>query len=199
MDFDDIQDRLERLYSAVNERYDQVTNDSITEKTTIRDDGIFEHRITFGSNNETQNKNKVMNIIHAIASLKDHIKRKLSEKGDDPGEYEKYIDTNLALALITDLDNKDKHGGTLRRSRTNRNPRLANIQQVLHGKGKTSFGVATNFNGMNSTITHNQGNIKLEIVGDILDDNDSIISRVEDTTESGLNLVEQFMKSRGIT
>lgn len=198
MDFDDIQDRLERLYSAVNERYEQVTNDSITERTTIRDDGVFEHRITFGSNDEAQNKNKVMNVIHAIASLKDHIKRNLSEKGDDPSEYEKYIDTNLALALITDLDNKDKHGGKLRRPRTTKDPRLENIQQVLQGKGKTSFGVATSFSSMNSTITHNQGNIKLVIVGDVFDGNGSFVSRLDDTIESALSLLENFMKSKGI-
>lgn len=198
MDFDDIQDRLERLYSAVNERYDQVTDDSITEKTSIRDDGIFEHRITFASNDEAQNKNKVMNVIHAIASLKDHIKNELSEKGNDPQEYEKYIDSNLTLALITDLDNKDKHGETLRTPRTNMNPGLANIQQVLHGKGKTNFGVATSFSNMKSTITHNQGNIKLEVVGDIVDDSDVFVYRLEDAIVSSISLVENFMKSKGI-
>lgn len=198
MDFDDIQERLERLYSAVNERYDQVTDDSIIEKTTIRDDGVFEHRVTFGSNDEAQNKNKVMNVIHAIASLKDHIKSKLTEMGNDPRDYEKYIDDNLSIALITDLDNKDKHGGTLRSPRTDKNPQLANIRQALRGKGKTSFAVATSFSGMKSTITRNQGNIKLEIVGDVIDGSGSLVARLEDVIESSLGLVEGFMKSKGI-
>lgn len=133
MDFNDLNAKLKRLYVALGEQYDEDISSNIIDTRTSLDNGRFEHRTTFGTNDPEKNQNLVMNAIHHIALLKDIIKNKLELVDIDLQSYERLINTNLPLALVTDLDNKDKHGEPLSsQPRSGMDPKIVNIEQALN-------------------------------------------------------------------
>ena len=199
MNINDIDERLARLYDSIDEQYQKINDDAIVESLIVREDGIHELRMSFGNNDPVKNMNKIMNVVHAIASLKDHIKDKLAEKYDDPKKYEDYINSNEPLALITDIDNQDKHTTNLKHRRTKHTSlRIDNIHQALRGVGKTSFSVTKKFNEPGARVSEAAGDLKIIIVGDILDNSGQFITTVDSMITSGIQLLEDFIEQNSI-
>jgi hypothetical protein len=141
MDFNDIKVRLDRLYATLDARFDLDLEKHTQEQSLSHDDGIMEFQVTFGANSEAENLNAVMNIVHGVAGLKDHLKNKMSSLQKDPQDVERLIDGSPELQLVIDPDNKDKHGDPLTKSnRSGKNPGLGDVQQGLSvGGGRTTY------------------------------------------------------------
>lgn len=186
--------KLKRLYVALGERYDEDISSNINDTHTSLDDGRFEHRITFGSNDPAKNQNIVMSAIHLIGSLKDIIKQKLRENGKDPDVYEQLINNNQPLALVTELDNKDKHGNTLTgRPRSGTDPRIVNIEQALHGHGITRVSFTTDFATGKTSLNSAEGDEKIVIDADIIDSTGNLLMPLDKMLEESLRVVEEFV------
>ena len=81
MDFNDINSKLKRLYSLLDEQFSTDFTNNTNDSDEILPNGRFIHRVTFGNNDLEKNQNIIMNVIHSIASLKDIINRKLKNSG----------------------------------------------------------------------------------------------------------------------
>lgn len=195
MDFNDLNTKLGRLYAALGEQYDNDINSNIIDERKVINNGRFEHHTSFGSNDPAIKQNLVMNAIHLIGSLKDIIKQKLRDTGKDPALYETLIDNNEPLALITDIDNKDKHGDPLnRKPRSTKNPRIEKIQQALRGRGITNVAFTTNLITGVTKLDHVEGDVKVVVLADIVDGSGNIIMPLDKMMEESVRAIEDFVK-----
>lgn len=124
MDFNDIQFRLSRTYKSINGRYD----DDVDKYTIIEPwaDGKGESWY-FGNEDESDTLNKVMIILHNLASLKDHLKNSFKVHNLDPKLIEKEIDESLHLQVLIDIVNQEKHGTPLRNPRSKKSPTIIGL------------------------------------------------------------------------
>lgn len=199
MDFNDVNSKLKRLYSSLGELYDHDISSNIVDERKLNPDGSFEHTTNFGNNDPEKNQNLIMNVIHLINSLRDIIKNKARDIGGNPADYEKLIDRNLPLALITDLSNKDKHGDPLTRSnRSKKDPKITNIEQGLRGNGITNVLFTTDLNTGNTTLDSVEGDVKIAVVADIVDSSGNFIMPLHQMIEESLSKIENYLKIKGI-
>ena len=194
MDFNDLSSKLKRLYIAVGEHYSEDIGSNIVDTHITEDDGRFIHQTTFGTNDHEKNISIVMNAVHSMSVLKDVIKQKLRSSGKNPQLYEDFINNNVALALITDIDNKEKHGDPLRDPlRSGKDPKIVNIEQVLHGKGRTNILFTTNFVTGKTILNKVEGDVKIEVVADIVDGDGSLIMPLGKMLEDSFEAIYDFM------
>lgn len=200
MDFNDLNTKLSRLYAALGEQYDADISNNINDERRAFPDGRFEHHTTFGSKDPAIKQNLVMNAIHLVGSLKDIIKNKLREKDKDPLLYEKLIDANEALALITDLDNKDKHGAPLtHKSRSSKDPRIVKIEQALRGRGITNVAFTTDLITGVTKLDHVEGDVKIVVIADVVDREGNLIMPLDKMMAESVRSIEDFVKDNGLT
>lgn len=195
MDFNDINLRLERLYTAVGEQYDYSIEKHIKHEIVSLGGTRKQSRITFGNNTPAEVFNKVFNVIHALAGLKDHLKTKMRRIGQSPQKVEDFINGNRELSLVLDLDNQDKHGSPLTKTnRSGTNPQLVNLQQALSGDGHSTLSIT--FDGLTGEIASQDGPLKIVIIGDVIDESGNKIMALEHMLDFALKNVENFIESR---
>ncbi len=199
MDFNDLDAKLKRLYFALGEQYDTDISTNINDKRIAFPDGRFEHRTSFGSNDPEKNQNLVMNAIHIVGSLKDIIKQKLIEAGQDPRLYEEMINNNEPLALVTDLDNKDKHGDPLtHKSRTCKDPQIVRIVQALRGRGITNVSFTTDLITGKTKLDSVEGDVKIVVTADIVDSSGNTIMPLDKMMDASIKLIEKFLRTQNL-
>ena len=128
MDYNDIQSRLSRTFKSIDGRYD----DDVDKYTRIEkwEDGKGESW-HFGNEDESDTLNKVMIILHNLASLKDHLKNSFKENNLDPKTIEKEIDESLHLQVLIDIVNQEKHGTPLRNPRSRKSPTIIGLRNGM--------------------------------------------------------------------
>ncbi len=174
MDYNNINERIERIYSALNARFDNDIEKRISlQKKEIN--GIVEINMSINEISEADTINKEMAIIENLAKLKDHIKNIISQNNGNPKIIETEINQSDELQILIDIYNTDKHGYPLTHpERSNKSPKIINIKSVLQQSlqaGTTSSFVGFSM-GMNGQIqTHGGGEHKVVIIADIVDKN----------------------------
>lgn len=174
MDYNDIKSRIERTFIALNARLD----DDIEKHTHYH----FYTRgkeqrvtITYGTEDEKEVMVPIMNIIHNLATLKDHLKNSLKTKGLDPQIVETAIDDSLHLQVLIDIDNQDKHGTSLRNSRSKKSPVIKNAKRGLFMGSKVR--------DIEGNIIKEDGPSIMAIKALIKDDKDELLFNLDDLIE----------------
>ncbi|GAB5418979.1 MAG: hypothetical protein Crog4KO_00400 [Crocinitomicaceae bacterium] len=128
MDYNDIQLRLSRTFKSLEGRYD----DDVDKYTEIKEweDGKGMSFI-FGQEDESDTLNKVMIILHNLASLKDHLKNTYKENSLSPSIIENEIDKSIHLQVLIDIVNQDKHGSPLRNPRSKKSPVIRDLSNGM--------------------------------------------------------------------
>ena len=136
-DYNDLNKRIGLLYKVSGNFKEFIPNERIT--TTLKDNPVKDNRrvieISFGVEEFTDDQKETFQIqtnqiIDNLANLKDNTKNKLTLNGKNGNLVEQYINSNLPLQLITDLDNLNKHGSPLTRPyRTGYEPKITNIRK----------------------------------------------------------------------
>ena len=121
MNYNDIKFRIERTLESLKGRFDEDVESHENYEFYTRGN---EQRvsITWGTKDEKKLLNSIMSILHNLASLKDHLKNALKEKGHDPQIVEDEINNSLHLQVLIDIVNQEKHGSPLKKPRSNKNP-----------------------------------------------------------------------------
>jgi hypothetical protein len=117
MDYNDIRARLSRTMASLNERFDDDIDKYVRVEEWSSGEGVS---IVFEGEDEEALLNRIMIILYNLASLKDHIKNRLSAKGLNPMIVETEIDNSLHLQVLIDIVNQEKHGTPLKKSRSNK-------------------------------------------------------------------------------
>lgn len=195
MDFNDIISRLKRLYNAVDKQYEYDIASNV-KKIFERSGDKVKVGIVFGNHDEVELNNRIFGIINAIASLKDHLKKKFLELQKNPQDIESMINNSDGLKLIIDLWNQDKHGYPLtRNTRSNRNPKVINIGQGLTFTNSAQASVTFRVNADNDKIDKIQStdNSVIKIHGDIVDDTGNLIMSLDKMIESSIEKIENLV------
>jgi hypothetical protein len=131
MNFNDIRSRLERTFLSLNDRFDE----NVLEKISTHfeeDESSRTMKTSMGDLNQEKINNKILIILHNLASLKDNLKKCLKKNGHDDQIVEKEINNSQHLQVLIDLVNQEKHGYPLTRNRRSfLDPLIANQSHFL--------------------------------------------------------------------
>ena len=135
-EFQRLQDRVNRFRLAVGTK----AHRGYTETHTLSDGSVHTYRIS-GIKSPSQLEDEILSLFIWIWSMKDHLKELARARGCDPKIIEKIADFELSLGISADIANRAKHGN-LRKSRSGRHARLANVGFTIPGDsiGSIVFG-----------------------------------------------------------
>jgi hypothetical protein len=201
MNINDINERFKRIYISIDERYDKNIVDHMNVQIDQNTRQLL--ALKFDKKGKTDIEQKVISIIHTIASLKDHLKNKFGKK-----LVEDEINKSKYLQIIIDIDNSDKHGYPAKiRPRSGLFPYIKNIERTLvFNKGdKVSYVIENKIepsqtgSGYESknwikSLKINGGQIK--IIADIFDSNNKKITDFETLVIECLNIWENIIISK---
>jgi hypothetical protein len=192
MDYNNIEIRLKKIYSSVGEQFSYGYAALDATHTEVKENSItFSF---FNSNDESRVLNQINGIIANLSNIKDCLKKKLEQRGDNPQIIEDAINDSLYLQVILDLSNQEKHGYPLTKTRrSEKDPLIKNIGRVLSPSNKPDNIRYEKSDG--SAIM----NAMVKITADITDSQGNILYQIDDLVENALNIWEQIIKKYKIT
>lgn len=132
MDFNNIEQRISRLYVSINAHFDSFNKTEVIQEEKY-ENGKRTFTITIGANPINQNQqydafNKLISVINNIFNIKDNLKNYFRDNNLNDKLIEEEINNSHHLKLIADLANQEKHGYPLKNRRSDLDPRIENIQ-----------------------------------------------------------------------
>ncbi len=117
MDVNNIESRLRRVYISIGKIIIQDHAKDVSFSHNLgSNQGSTITDINFGPTDEDEQYLRIENVLSALGRLKEHLKNRMTALSLDKKLVEDEIDNNIALQLIADLDNTEKHGYPLRNS-----------------------------------------------------------------------------------
>lgn len=194
MDFNDIKNRMERIYASLKERADyDLQKGILTEVShTPSEVGI---KVNFGTRSESEILNKIFIILYNIASLKDHLKNALKQTGKNENVVETTINSSPHLSVLIDLVNQEKHEYPLTKYiRSHKNPILRNVRESLRistGKGSSGASFVLDPRTM---MFKSEGDNAIVINADIFDDKNNKLFPLDELIEKSLEPLEEIVR-----
>lgn len=176
MNYNDIKSRLERTFFSIDERFDGDIDFHTHEEHWKDGRGVT---LTFGSENDPKVLNKVMSILHNLASLKDHLKNCLKTNGFDPQIVENTVNNSIHLQVMIDIVNQEKHGSPLRRPRSSKNPIISDVSNSFRLASKKR----ADLTNIGKEIDEEDGPPTMFIDALIRDDKGKLIFRLDELIE----------------
>ncbi len=136
MDYNDVNLRLKRLYLSIDQQYESDVLQHMQTKKEKTKNGNFTVTINFNAkHDENETINRINSIIASLANLKDHLMAKLKLQNGNPEDIENEINQDLPLQLILDLNNQEKHGYPLTKTRrSGKDPKIIDISKALSSR-----------------------------------------------------------------
>ncbi len=190
MDYNNVETRLKKIYASIDEQftYGQAALDKT--HTVVKAEGK-ERSVSvtfFNPDDESKILNQVNSVISNLANLKDCLKKKIKEGGNDPRVIEEEINNSPHLQVILDLSNQEKHGYPLTITRrSEKDPLITNIGRALSPSNKPD------------NIRHERSdgtvmlNMMVRITADITDSEGNTLYQLDDLVESALSVWEQII------
>jgi hypothetical protein len=188
MSDEDLLQRIKCLYASIKmlQEFDIGKFPAkITQNERMR--AIFQD-FSGGASKEDFHNNTII-AIHNLANFRDHIKKWARESGKDPARVEEIFEGSLALKLIQDLSDKDKHaypkrdGGYSKKDPTIRDLRKSFRMKTGAEKGSK---VSMTFNSDGSPHLTGNGTGLVITTGDVIDKDSK---RIGDLLEIELDAV----------
>lgn len=193
MDFNDLQLRLERIYTAIGDLTDWEIQKYV--KITIVGDVDDPNKTAVISFDNGKSESELTNIvvvtIEHFAKLKDHLKKKLGSRDQ---LVEDNINKSFELQLIMDLYNAEKHGYPLQRpDRSHKSPRIQNIKTVLTIPPQEVIGINTR---TREVVV--QGNCHIKVLAEIVDKNGVFICSLSQLVDTAMREWEHFIRDHNL-
>ena len=184
MDFNNIEQRISRLYISINAHFDSYKQTEVIQEEKI-ENGKKTITVTIGASPINQNQqfdafNQLITIIHSVCNIKDNLKNYFHDNGFIEKLVEEEVNSSHHLKLIADLSNQEKHGYPLNNRRSGLDPRIENIQNSNIAKMPVS---KIFYNGMAGRVI---------VTADITDLNHNFILTYEELIEKSLEKWEDF-------
>ena len=176
---DELGGRISRIYGAI---------DAVEEEDLGKLKGqVIETTTFFGVSNDFRGglsdeeiSNRAHSLIHNIANLQDHLKRWARQNFNNASKVDEGFNQSIALQIIKDLSNNDKHGYPTRDSddgHSGKRPRLIELNRILRLSTKpekgSSIGMTLNRDGTPRIL--GSGPSMAIITGTIVDKDDNRI------------------------
>lgn len=193
MDLNDLEARLDRMHHSVGHLQDLNIQPHVRTKTSVRrveDKKETTYETDFRAEGPTDVHTIVLQAIGSIASLKDHLKRKIDAAGGDPQKVEDCINRSKPLSMALDLWNIDKHGEPLRHPpRSGFHPQLRDIDRTLRGgEGQSSIEVRPA-----TGEVMNSENVEVAIVGQVCNEEGQEVMELGAFFDACLNDLDDFL------
>jgi hypothetical protein len=190
----DLTQRLERVYAAIGEtmtREPEKLQPSIT-----REPGVI--RISFdGGLSPAQLENAAMQAVFHVAHLRDHLRGWAKAHNHKPSLVDDAVDQSLALKVVLDLANRDKHGGSPRNGGfSGLFPKLTDVRRCVRltgGSEPPAIDFPLSASGKYTPGIH--GDAAAIISGDVLDKNGKQIGDLNQFLLEGLSVFERLLES----
>jgi len=192
MIYNDVQERLKLIYASIDQKNDYHEVALGQMNTGFTDGAII---ISFYKEEEVPAlRNQINNVIANLANIKDCLKKKMVEKGNDEKQIESEINNSIYLQLVIDLANQEKHGYPLTKTkRSKKDPLIKNIARALTASNKKD----------NVTVKRSDGagihNCMTTIVAEITDSKGNLLYYLDDLINNALNNWENIIKKYNIT
>lgn len=188
MDFNNIDERVKLLYSALNCHFVSFKKDIHREIVYGINDqnGKRTFTITLGTKPLTEKDqleatNRFLHLIISIANLKDHFKNYIKAQNINLN-IEDFINNSFHNSLIIDLANQEKHGYPLTKSnRSKKNPLIKNIKEVFETKLPLN------------NIMNDVNELKIIIDADIIDGDNVFLMSLSNLIYKSLDDWEDFI------
>lgn len=188
MDFNNISDRIKRLQASIGTLVDKDIERHI--EVLKSDMNSPEISVNFNKKGEHEAINKVLIILHNLASLKDQLKKKLEIRNEDKNLIEQEINNNKALQIVLDLVNAEKHSYPVKfYPRSGLNPKLGKIHQAIKLSDENKLSIE-----LYSNKYYVEGEPIIKIIGDVLDQNDKYICSINELISVACNKWEEVIK-----
>jgi hypothetical protein len=192
MDYNDVDSRIKRLYLSIDQQYENDVFQHTKTQTEENGDGKFILTIDFtAKHDQNETINRINNMISSLANLKDHLVTKLKIQGGNGQDIENEINKDLALQIILDLNNQEKHGYPLKKTRrSGKDPRIINISKALSprpGVKATAF-IRDPITGAGAT-----NNMAIVIIAEIVDNQGNLIYHLSDLINKSLKAWEEII------
>lgn len=181
MEFNDVTARLARTLASMNGRFDQEVTKHLKRELIFDQRDRLQADHFFVEQDQADTENKILIILHNLASLKDHLKNFLRANRHDPQLVENEINQSLHLQVLIDLVNQEKHGYPLtRNNRSGKNPVIKNAMKAMSistgSEPNSVAGISGDFGGAIQVT----GNSKITIMAWIHDHSGAMIFTLDD-------------------
>lgn len=190
MDYNNVETRLKKIYASVGEQftYGHAALDmTYTEEKTEGKERSVSISF-FNPDDEPKILNQINSVISNLANLKDCLKKKIEESGNDPKVIEDEINNSPHLQVILDLSNQEKHGYPLTKTRrSEKDPLITNVGRLLSSSNKPDNIRHEGSDGSSMM------NMMVMITADITDSHGDKLYRLDYLVETTLSAWEQII------
>lgn len=204
----EINARLRRVYASFDDKANfkpeefRATIDNIGGRVSIRQD--------FAGGRSRENLEvDAISIINEIMGIRDRAKAWLKNRGDSPRKVDDFIKSELAVSLVHDLANTDKHGKLDAPSFSGYKPKIKNVVRGVTLAYDPSTGtyasegqfVSAAFNIITGEIigSSSSSNLEVTLASDIEDEAGNKIGELQKVLPDAIYKWEQFLISEGLT
>jgi hypothetical protein len=204
----EIEHRVNRVYSALQEKTGLRPEEA---PLYVRKDetGVSFYQDFRGGRTPVQLESDAAHVINEIMGIRDRAKKWLARKGDDPAKVDAFIRSKLAVALVHDLANTDKHGELDYRPMSGHKPVLVKVDRAMAlkydpatGKYETNghfIGKAMNMDTGEVSGRATRSNTEVVLISDINDENGSKIGELQGILPEAVFHWEQFLSTLGLS
>ncbi len=195
-----MENRIRRIYTALSSLGNAELK-SIRPQFSNLPDGIL-MAVDFNQNSgPAELENAAQSVIANIASLRDHLKIWCSGRGAN-FNGDKLIDSNMSVALIHDLWNVEKHATLNRPPRSKTVPKLIDLHRAmvtsLSGEENSVVSFSMDWEGNQTVSSDNGGTVKLEIMGQIVDDRGKSLGDFRKTCDDAIEAWSAELIAAGV-
>ena len=191
MEVNNITKRLERLYATIGQARDGEIEQYFKMEKVDAPKNSFECLVTFNNGQtDAETTSAAIAIILHIANLKDHLKNIAGERGENPNLIEKEIDESLALKIVIDLSNAEKHGYPTKTNRSGRHPTIQNIHHSIDIPPQGEVGI----NFTTGELINKSGDVTIIIDADIFSDDGELLFRFPALTREAIKKWEEVIE-----
>ena len=200
MENDDLVLRVKRLYAAI-----KATEETDISKflPKVINDG---HRKGFsqywsGGLSEAELTNIAYSLIYNIAHFDAPLKRWADQNSQDKTKVDDMFNSSLALRIIKDLSNYDKHAYPPRDGgHSGKSPRVDKFRRIMQMTTKSEKGsfVALTFTPQGIPKVSGDGTAKVIVTGDILDKDGNCIGRLHEIALEAVEAWENVLSDFGV-
>ena len=201
MESNDLESRLKRIYASLEMAEE---TDMAKLKAEIFHDGkrVALHQDFTGGLSNEELENHAHSLIHNIANLRDHLKCWAKKNGKDKSEVDAVFNGSIALQIIQDLSDNDKHGYPPRDGgRSGKSPKIGKITRSLQLSTKPQEGsfVSMTLGPGGIPRISGSGEARAVISAEIRDRDGNVIGDFRLTALEALGVWERLLAEFGVS
>jgi len=201
MESKDLESRLKRIYASLEMA--EETDMAKLKAEVVRDGKrIAVYQDFSGGLSNEELENYAQSLIHNIASLRDHLKSWARKNGKEKSEVDSVFRSSLALQIIQDLFDNDKHGYPPRNGGwSGKSPKIDKITRSLELSTQPQKGsfVAMTFGPGGIPHISGSGEARAVISAEIRDRDGNIIGDFRQTALEAIGVWEELLAEFGVS